>query len=166
MYPHKCIRVLDTECLYYPQMSRSTSRVFSRKLSPNEALLVSAASTQLHLHDPSFVPDTLQVRTQEYWPLIGQYLSCDLITRLWLVIFQDDTEITVPDTPEKSQPDPCLPRWAFVTLEYWPLIGHSPSYSLLIGQFSSSAPILSLVWPLIGQDRSRDPNTGLWLVTH
>ena len=33
-------------------MSRSTSR---RKLSPNEALLVSAASTQLNLQDPSFV---------------------------------------------------------------------------------------------------------------
>ena len=60
-------------------MSRSTSR---RQLSPNEALLVSAASTQLHLHDPSFVPDTLQVRTQEYLPLIGQYLSCDLNTGL------------------------------------------------------------------------------------
>ncbi len=90
MYPYKCIRVLDTECLYYPQMSRSTSRVFSRKLSPNEALLVSAASTQLHLlHDPSFVPDTLQVRTQEYWPLIGQYLSCDLITGLLLITQRD-----------------------------------------------------------------------------
>ena len=43
------------------QISKSTSRVFSRKLSPNEALLVSASSTQLHLSDPSFVPDTLQV---------------------------------------------------------------------------------------------------------
>ena len=63
-------------------MSRSTSR---RKLSPNDALLVSAASTQLNLQDPSFVPDTLQVRTREYWPLIGQYLSCDLNTGLLLV---------------------------------------------------------------------------------
>ena len=68
-------------------MSRSTSRVFSRKLSPNKALLVSAASTQLHLHDLSFVPNTLQVRTREYWPLIGQYLSCDLNTAVhWPLI--------------------------------------------------------------------------------
>jgi len=79
-----------------PKMSRSTSRVFSRKLSPNEALLVAASSTQLHLHDPCFVPDTLQV-------------TKDIPTPRSSSSHQDDMEITVPDTPEKSQPDPCPP---------------------------------------------------------
>ena len=73
--------------------------MFSRKLSPNEALLVSAASTQLHLQDPSFVPDTLQVTKELPTPRSSSSHQYD----------QDDMEITVPDTPEKSQPDPCPP---------------------------------------------------------
>ena len=64
-------------------MARSSSRVFSRKLSPNAALL--AASTQLHLGDPSFVPDTLQV-AKSLPAKSGQY----------------DEDDSVPDTPELS----------------------------------------------------------------
>ena len=74
-------------------MARSSSRVFSRKLSPTAALL--AASTQLHLGDPSFVPDTLQVAKS----LPAKSGQCD----------EDDMEIRVPDTPELSQEVTCPP---------------------------------------------------------
>ena len=95
-------------------MSRSNSRVFSRRLSPNSGLLVSAktrhdesspneallvSSTQLHIHDPSFVPDTLQVTKALPTPRSSSCRQYD----------QDDMEISVPDTPEKSQDDPCPP---------------------------------------------------------
>ena len=68
-----------------------TPKMFSRKLCPTEATLVSASSTQLHTHDPNFVPDTLQVT--EGLPTTCQH-------------DQDDMKTTVPDTPEKSQDDP------------------------------------------------------------
>lgn len=83
-----------------PKISKSTSRVFSRKLSPNEALLVSASSTQLHISDPSFVPDTLQVTKGLATPKSSS--SCRRYD-------QDNMEITVPDTPERSQEDPFPP---------------------------------------------------------
>ena len=74
--------------------------MLSRKLSPNEALLVSASSTQLHLGDPSFVPDTLEVGTV---PRSAPKSPSSHFGR-------DYMEITVPDTPERSQEDPCPPR--------------------------------------------------------
>ena len=71
----------------------------SRKLSPTEALMVSASSTHLHTHDPNFVPDTLQVT--EGLPAARSSSSRKHD--------QDDMKTTVPDTPEKSQDDPCPP---------------------------------------------------------
>ena len=62
--------------------------MFSRKLSPNAARL--AASTQLHLGDPSFVPDTLQVVKA----LPAKSGQCD----------EDDMDIRVPETPEIVSP--------------------------------------------------------------
>jgi len=63
----------------------SNSRVFSRKLSPNEALIHSN-STQAHIDDLSFVPDTLAVYDSpgSTKPLPG-------------------LKVSVPDTPEKSK---------------------------------------------------------------
>jgi len=66
-------------------VKRTTSRVFSRKLSPNEALIHSN-STQAHMDDISFVPETMAVYES---PSIGKALP--------------GLRISVPDTPEKAK---------------------------------------------------------------
>eukprot|EP00092_Neocalanus_flemingeri_P000446 GFUD01000475.1.p1 GENE.GFUD01000475.1~~GFUD01000475.1.p1 ORF type:complete len:711 (+),score=242.69 GFUD01000475.1:105-2237(+) len=64
---------------------KSNSRIFSRKLSPNEALLHSN-STQAHMDDISFVPETLSVYES---PSISKPLPV--------------MKVSVPDTPEKGK---------------------------------------------------------------
>jgi len=66
-------------------VKRSNSRIFSRKLSPNEALIHSN-STQAHIDDISFVPETLSVNES---PVVIKSLP--------------GLKVSVPDTPEKKK---------------------------------------------------------------
>ena len=62
------------------ELSRSGSRIFPRRISPTKA-----DSTQAHLEDTSFVPDTMQVTSSP---------GCRKSTRF-------SERVCVPDTPEK-----------------------------------------------------------------
>jgi len=96
----------DNELGVTPKVQRNGSKIFSRKTSPNIAIL---ERTQAHLEDKSFVPDTLQmVKDQDKTksrtlPVPKNHRSNfrnDTETHV------DDMEIVIPETPEKSQLSP------------------------------------------------------------